>query len=830
MKNLYLIVLFIFSTLFSLTAQNTAILLDGTSEYLSIPYKNNQNVGTAFTIEAWIYANNWATESWRGSIVAADTQGPDRGYAFRCGDNGKLSIVIAIDNTWTEILSPSLMSTNQWHHVATTVDGTTFKLYIDGQEVAAGSFDGTPSPFDSDLLIGSSYFDGRFFDGAIDEVRVWNKARTQQEIADNTTVDLTGAEDGLVIYLPMNDGAGNIATNLVDPACSATGIGVDDSNWIEGYSLPEFDLTLRSISGIDLINAKKRPQKIIAAIQNVGREAISNFTVSVLVDGDEIFTEQINETIVAGDLLNYNLRTPLDLSENATPEITGVISHPDDANALNNDYIFGFLNSQDNIINLYSLEQHNFGAAGQNQDRNIMLPADLSEYSQLLLHLNLSCPSGGCDPWDQPAAIYAMHEGQRFEIARYITPYGIACGDWTVDVTDFKSIFLSETNLNSYIQVWGPNGWLLDADLEFVEGEDDTPHSILSSLWANDYVVYGDPGTSHDLDEKSISLAGNTESTHVRMHITGHGQGNTFNAAEFYEVTHVMNINNSMKVDDYLWKADCDANVCANQAGNWLFPRAGWCPGQEVQPRIFNATAELASDMTFDYELADYTNLLNTGYNSSGHTEPHYRIHASLIEESASRYFDYNNLLVEIEDAQILNTEEAYITFNVSNNGDTEMVIDQARIYLNNNELISFDISVSVLPGETYPVEYPITALDPIEGENVFFVEIFSDIDNNPGDDVDRIAADFSVANQNVSLQNLFSVHPNPSPRTINLSLEQDLLSGSMELYNTTGILMEARTIDELAESFLVDEQGTYIIKVTDAKGNIGIKKVIVIE
>ena len=830
MKSLYLIFFFTLSTIFGLNAQNTAILLDGTTEFLSVPYKDNQNVGTAFTIEAWIFANSWATESWRGSIVAADVQGPDRGYAFRCGDDGKLSIVISVDNIWNEIISPSLMSTYQWHHVATTVDGTNFKLYIDGQEVAAGSFDGTPSPFDSDLLIGSSYFDGRFFDGAIDEVRIWNVARSQQEIADNTTVDLTGTEDGLVLYLPMNEGAGNVASNLVDPLCSATGVGVDDGNWVEGYSLPQFDVTLRSISGIDLINAKTRPQKISAAIQNVGREAISDFEVTVSVDGEEVFSELINETIAAGDLVIYNLKTPLDLSQNATPEITGIVSHPDDANGLNNQYTFGFLNSQDNIVNLYSLEQHNFGAAGQNQDRNIILPADLSEYAQILLHLNLSCPSGGCDPWDQPAAIYAFHEGQRYEIARYITPYGIACGNWVVDVTDFKSIFLSETSLNSYIQVWGPNGWLLDADLEFVEGQNDTPHSILSSLWANDYVVYGDPGVSHDLDEKSIDISNNTTQSHVRMHITGHGQGNTNNAAEFFEVTHAMNINNATLVDDHLWKDDCNINVCANQAGNWLFPRAGWCPGQEVQPRIFNATGELAANMTFDYELADYTNLLNTGYNSSGHTEPHYRIHANLIEESASRYFEYNNLLVDIQNIEFLDSEEANVTFEVSNNGDTSLEIEQAIIYLNNNELINFNVGVTLMPGESYPIDYAISSVSPIDGENVFFVEIISENDQNPGDDVDRMTADFNVSNQNILLQNLFSIHPNPSPKAINVSVEQDLISGTLELYNTAGILIEARTIDGQSQSFMVDDQGTYIIKVTDTQGNIGIKKVIVID
>ena len=47
---------------------------------------------------------------------------------------------------------------------------------------------------------------------------------------------------------------------------------------------------------------------------------------------------------------------------------------------------------------------------------------------------------------------------------------------------------------------------------------------------------------------------------------------------------------------------------------------------------------------SFDYELQEYTNLLNTGYNNSGHTEPFYRIHSSLIESSSQRFSDFTNM------------------------------------------------------------------------------------------------------------------------------------------------------------------------------------------
>ena len=91
------------------------------------------------------------------------------------------------------------MSENQWHHVAFTFDGTTTKLYLDGTEIDSSDFAAglTPHPVPISVI-------GRKFLGKMDEVRIWEIARTQEDIQSTINSELIGNEPGLVAYYPMD--------------------------------------------------------------------------------------------------------------------------------------------------------------------------------------------------------------------------------------------------------------------------------------------------------------------------------------------------------------------------------------------------------------------------------------------------------------------------------------------------------------------------------------------------------------------------------------------------------------------------------------------------
>jgi len=818
MRSIYLPILFLFCTL-STIAQNRALRFDGTEEYLTVNHNNAYNIGEGFTIEAWIFAEAWTPAIWQGSIVAKDNQGPDRGFAFRCGDNGSLSFVMSVDNTWEEAFTGPIMNTNQWHHVATVVDDGEIRLYVDGVEMASHSFTGNPSHgADLDLHIGSSAgFGGRFFDGVLDEIRVWDVARTANEIADNTTTDFTGSEPGLVAYYPMNEGMGTQTGDVSATGNTAQFNQMDETNWVDGYALPDFDVSVQRVYGVDVVNMIDRPVKLRVNLQNTGTQPISDITVDLTLDGDLYTTEVVSSTIQPGEVLEYEFDVPVDLIGLEDPALEVSASHPNDGNSLNNE---GTLNISTGTSSQVIVADKGFHNVGQLLNTfQMTLPNDLHRYEQMLLNIDLTCPSGGCGIWDVLADLKAVTSSGTYELARYVTPYGIPCGGWVVDITDFKSVLGGEVEFQSNIFVYTQEGWLLDLSIDLIDDNASDTHTKLNRLWERGYHVYGDPGIDDDLDPISISYDGNTETSHVRMTISGHGQGNTNNAAEFFEVDHKLMVDGSEFHNHHLWKNDCAANPCDDQNGTWLFNRAGWCPGQEVIPYIIDmdGVTNAGTTIDVDYELQDYTNLLNTGYNNNGHTEPYYRIHSFLIESSSNPYRDYQNLAADQVEAVISGNTLESATIDITNNGFDDLSGFTVRIYYrspNASNIVTETFNDMIAVGETISKTIDVGQTIGSSSDQVLFAEVVNSDDDNPGDNV--VKESILVDTEEPIQEYAFNAAPNPSSTGQFFLQYDEFWNGSrVDIFTSTGAIVKSYILSETQETIQLPEAGMFWYSVT---------------
>ncbi|MCH2247167.1 MAG: Ig-like domain-containing protein [Crocosphaera sp.] len=211
---------------------NNALSFDG-NDYVQI---NLDEPETEITHEFWFKTNS--SNGGLFSVVAGNLgSGSHDRHIYLSNGN----IVTRVWNN--EVISSSglNLADGQWHHVAHVIGSSVGgqQIYVDGQLVASGSK--TFSNFDSQdqVIIGYSA-DSGYFNGEIDDVRVWNVARTQQEIQDKYQTTLTGSETGLLAYYDFDNVIGNTATDVTGNGNNGTINGANEtgSNPILSTSTP----------------------------------------------------------------------------------------------------------------------------------------------------------------------------------------------------------------------------------------------------------------------------------------------------------------------------------------------------------------------------------------------------------------------------------------------------------------------------------------------------------------------------------------------------------------------------------------------------------------
>ena len=231
--------------------------------------------------------------------------------------------------------------------------------------------------------------------------------------------------------------------------------------------------------------------------------------------------------------------------------------------------------------------------------------------------------------------------------------------------------------LRSYIDTWVQPGWLVSIEFEFITGLAENPFTTIRNVWNYDYVTYGDPTNPVNISTITEYLPGDTEGAYLRITTTGHGQGNTDNAAEFSNKRHNILVNGEISYFHSFWRDNCEYNQCSPQNGTWQYDRAGFCPGDKVTPQDFNLIDySLPGDtIQLNYVLEDYINecspnnpscvngvtCSSCNYNNTGHTEPFYYIGSHLIFYTESWHSNADTYLEIMEQDTSNGTLDVYL-------------------------------------------------------------------------------------------------------------------------------------------------------------------------
>lgn len=216
---------------------------DGTNDYVYVEDRDNLDLTTKYTLEAWIKLDD--KDSYYGGIV---------GKLTTSGSNGYLVSITAYDEIYFDGLYTNSLNleAGKWYHVAAVNDYGTRSLYINGSKIPllSGTASFTYASSNTDPLTIGSYLNGNYFDGNIDEVRVWNAARTETEIQENMNESFVGNESDLAAYFPMKSTATDGGYNSDISTCidiTGNGDGIltnaylyynSWSNWASNYEEP----------------------------------------------------------------------------------------------------------------------------------------------------------------------------------------------------------------------------------------------------------------------------------------------------------------------------------------------------------------------------------------------------------------------------------------------------------------------------------------------------------------------------------------------------------------------------------------------------------------
>ncbi|MBK8926330.1 MAG: hypothetical protein IPM74_10560 [Crocinitomicaceae bacterium] len=189
---------------------------DGINDYVNLNVLQNDFYAnqTHFTIEFWMKAlKDDQTSSIRTVMFAINEPAGENRLLIIMGgpsaQDGKL--MIYPDGSWGTgaiYTSSQVIGDNVCHHIAYTYDDGFCSVYIDGILVNTHSAVCSISATDR-YSLGQEYDNlatSQFYNGELDDVRIWATVRTAAEIADNMDEELSGTESGLIAYYDFNQG------------------------------------------------------------------------------------------------------------------------------------------------------------------------------------------------------------------------------------------------------------------------------------------------------------------------------------------------------------------------------------------------------------------------------------------------------------------------------------------------------------------------------------------------------------------------------------------------------------------------------------------------
>ncbi len=188
----------------------TGLDFDGTNDLVTISHDNGQN-NLNFSVDFWI-----KTTDGLGGVINKFTPDGNNGWRINL-DGGRIEFYYyaSATNYITRLLSPATsVNDGDWHHVAVTLNSGNARCYIDGTLARSTGWNGTAiaTTTTADIQLGFAAADspsgdtGGYFDGQLDELRIWTKTLSEFEVGQLNGCTADMSQSNLIASYNFNEG------------------------------------------------------------------------------------------------------------------------------------------------------------------------------------------------------------------------------------------------------------------------------------------------------------------------------------------------------------------------------------------------------------------------------------------------------------------------------------------------------------------------------------------------------------------------------------------------------------------------------------------------
>ncbi len=273
------------------TSIGRSIIFDGEDDYVNFQAQR-VDVTTNYTMEGWFKT---AAQMEQTMFAAVDPGDGNHRFSIRLTESGE----VEFRHFESNIISSESYNNELWHHVAVSFDSSNASLilYVDGENIGESS-SSEAFPTMSEIVIGREAPDSsaNYFDGWLDEFRLWDLTRTAEQVTGTMNQSLEGDNYGLANYWRMNDGVDVLVTDATENLVTGT-IQGSEGVWTEDIPLNEVyhhfyepesrNVTLNnSNTSVDLVNFTDESLIPISGYVRYENTACFQDGVEILLNGE----------------------------------------------------------------------------------------------------------------------------------------------------------------------------------------------------------------------------------------------------------------------------------------------------------------------------------------------------------------------------------------------------------------------------------------------------------------------------------------------------------------------------------------------------------------